>query len=266
MKKTNLVCSAVLVSVAMFGSVLSSYATVLFSEAFNYTDGTGLGGSVNPGNSLAWTAGSSGLTITNVNLTYAGLADQGGNALVIQNAAAGSTVNTYANQTSGQVFYSFLFDPLIANGGNNYVTALNPAGGAPNGGSDAIDMQYFASGLLRLRANASAAVGATTLTLGTTYFIVMEYDIDNKVATMWLNPTPGAAAPVAYTNITGTTATALNDVGFKAQASTGRFIVDNLTVGTTYADVTQAIPEPSALGLAAAGIGLMIGMLRRRRS
>jgi hypothetical protein len=267
---SNLVRSAVIQSLLAIGLncllIQTVNATLLFSEAFNYTAGAGLGTQVNPSNSVAWNGSNSGLTITNVNLTYSGLADQGGNALLIQNASAGSTVNTYANQTSGQVFYSFLFDPLVANGGNNYFTALNPGTTAPGGSGDAINSYYYAAGQLRLRANPGAATGSTVLTLGTTYFVVMEYDIDNKIASMFLNPTPGAAMPAPYAQITGTSATALADVGFKAQSSTGAFLVDNLLIGTTWADVTPTvIPEPSTLALAVAGIGLMVGMIRRRR-
>jgi hypothetical protein len=251
--------------------IQSANATLLFSDGFDYTVGSTLGGNVNPGNSIAWSGGSAGLSIGSGNLTYPGLLDLGGNSLVISNASATSTINTYASQTAGTVFYSFLFDPLVANGGNNYFTALNNpstgSSGAPNGGSDVIDAYFYAAGSLRLRANAQAAVGATTLSLGTTYFIVMEYDIDNKIASMWLNPTPGAAMPGSpYAQITGTTGTSLNNVGFKAASSTGKFLVDNVMVGTTWEDVTQAIPEPSTWALLVSGLALMFGMIRRRRS
>jgi hypothetical protein len=242
----------------------SANATLLFSEAFNYTPGTALSGNG------PWTTGSSpGLTIGSGNLTYSGLADQGGNDLVIVNGTATSGIATYANQTAGQVYYSFLFDPQVVNGGNNYVTALNPGTGAPNGGSDAIDVYSYANGKVELRANAAAATAGTgtALTLGTTYLIVEEIDLDAKTANLWINPTPGAAAPTATASISGITATAVDDVGFKAAASTGSFLVDNLLIGTTWADVTPAaVPEPSSILLAGAGIGMMVMMIRRRRS
>lgn len=55
--------------------------------------------------------------------------------------------------------------------------------------------------------------------------------------------------------------TAIDDVGFKAQATTGDFLVDNLLIGTTWADVTP-VPEPSTLALA--GLG-MLGLAFARR-
>jgi hypothetical protein len=137
-------------------AIQSAQAQLLFSEAFNYDPGV-LGGNVNPGNSTAWSAGNSGLTIVAGNLTYAGLADQGGNELQIANGSAGTIFNTFANQTSGQVYYSFLFNPTAADSANNYFTALNPGTSTPNGGTDAINAYFYGDGHIRLRAAAQSA-------------------------------------------------------------------------------------------------------------
>ncbi len=243
--------------------VQTASATLLFSEAFNYTSGTALSGNG------PWTSGSSpGLTIANGNLTYPGLVDQGGNELQIQNGTSTSAAVTFANQTSGQIYYSFLFDPLVINGGNNYFTALNPGSGSPNGGSDAINAYYYSSGKIELRANAASASAGPTLSIGTTYLVVEELDLDNHVANLWLDPTPGASAPTPTITISGTATsiTSIDDVGFKAQSSTGEFLVDNLLVGTTFADVTPAVPEPSTFALMGFGLAFVAAAIRRRRS
>ncbi len=257
LKKSILVAAACL-------ALQSAQATQLFSEAFNYNTG-GLQNNANPGGST-WTGGNSGLNIVSGNLTYAGLADQGGNELQISNGAAGSSVITFANQTSGQVYYSFLFNPTIVNGANNYFTAMNPSTTAPNGGSDAIDAYFYSTGKIELRANAGAATAGTgaALTLGTTYLIVEEIDLSAKTASLWINPnssTFGGTAPAVTASLTGITATAVDNVGFKAQTGTGTFLVDNLLIGTTWADVTPA-PEPSTLALA--GLS-MLGLALRFR-
>ena len=246
----------------------SAHATLLFSEPFGQTPGA-LGGAVNTGNSTAWAGGNNGLNIVSGNLTYSGLADQGGNELSITNGSAGSSINTFANQTTGQVYYSFLFDPIVVDGGNNYFTALNPGTSAPNGGSDAIDAYSYPSGKIYLRANPASATAGTgaALTIGTTYLIVEEIDLDAKTASLWIDPTPGAGAPTATATLSGITATAVDDIGFKAATGTGSYLVDNLLIGTTWADVTPAaVPEPSTVTLALAGLGFMLGMLRRRHS
>jgi hypothetical protein len=243
----------------------SAQATLLFSDAFNYSPG-GLGGNVNPFTTVAWSAGSANLTVVNQNLTYAGLVDTGGNALQINNGvAAGTIYNTYTSQTSGQVWYSFLFNATAADSGNNYFTALNPGVATPNGGSDAIDAYYYSSGKIEVRANAQSAAAGTgpVLTLGQTYFIVEMIDLTAKTASLWVNPTIGASAPTATATLSGITATAVADVGFKAQAAAGGpYLVDNLLIGTLWTDVVVPVPEPSTFVLA--GLG-MLGLVLARR-
>ncbi len=258
--------SLVLIAVGACALIIqNAHATLLFSEAFNYNAGA-LGGNVNPGSST-WTGGNSGLNIVSGNLTYAGLADQGGNELQISNAAAGTSYITFANQTSGQIYYSFLFNPTTADSGNNYFTAMNPGTSVPNGGSDAIDVYYYSSGKIELRANAQSATAGTgtALTLGTTYFIVEEIDLTAKTASLWIDPsssTFGGTAPTATASLSGLAATAIDNVGFKAQSATGVYLVDNLLIGTTWADVTQPVPEPATFALA--GLG-MLGLVLARR-
>jgi len=254
--------------------VQSANATLLFSEGFGYTSGTGLPGSINPGNSTAWGNGNSAaLSIGSGNLTYSGLQDLGGNDLVINNGTASSSINTYANQTAGQVYYSFLFNPTAVDSANNFITALNPGTASPNGGSDAIDAYYYADGHIRIRANAQSASAGTgpVLTLGTTYLVVEEIDLTAKTASLWVDPdssTFGGTAPTATATLSGITATAVDNVGFKAQsAAGGPYSIDNVLIGTTWADVTPAaVPEPSTFALAGAGLGIMFMMIRRRRS
>jgi hypothetical protein len=255
MKRSN---SIILAIGALCFLFQSAQATLLFSEAFNYSAGA-LGGKVNPGNSTAWSSGSANLTVVSGNLTYAGLADQGGNELqIINGVSAGSIYNTFVNQTSGQIYYSFLFNPTAADSGNNYFTAMNPGTSTPNGGSDAIDAYYYSSGKIEVRANAASATAGTgpVLTPGTTYLIVEMLDLTAKTASLWINPdssTFGGTAPTATANLSGLTATAIDDVGFKAQSTAGGpYLVDNLLIGTTWADVTPAtsvgvVPEPTTI-------------------
>src|SRR5579859_2924970 len=253
----------------------SAQATLLFSEAFNYTSGTTLVPNTNPSTGNAWNTGNAGLTIASGNLTYAGLADQGGNELQIANGAAGSAYTTFANQTSGQVYYSFLFNPTAVDSANNYFTAMNPGTSTPNGGSDAIDAYYYASGKIELRANALAATAGTgpVLTLNTTHLIVEMIDLTAHTASLWVDPdssTFGLTAPTATATLSGTSATitSIDDVGFKTQtAAGGPYLIDNLLIGTTWADVTpaSAVPEPASFALAGLGILGWISACRRMR-
>ena len=262
-------------SVSLF-FMQSANAVLLFSEAFDYTSGTGLPGSINPGNSTAWGSGNSTrLAIGSGNVTYDSLADlsPAGNSLVINNGGATSSINTFANQASGQIYYSFLFNPTAADSGNNYFTAMNPGTTAPGGGGDAIDAYFYSDNKIYLRANAQSATPGTgsALTLGQTYLIVEMVDLTAKTASLWVDPdssTFGVAAPTVTASLSGITATSVANVGFKAQSSAGGpYTIDTLRIGTTWADVTPVtVPEPSSLALAAAGLGLVIATIRRRRS
>jgi hypothetical protein len=241
-------------------------ATVLFQEGFNYTAGSSLGGSVNPGNSTAWNGGNAGLNIGSGNLTYPNLPDQGGNDLSISNATAGTSINTFANTTSGQIYYSFLLDVTTVDGANDYITALNPGSTVPGGGTDAINCYLYSNGKIGLRTAGEATVtSASALSLNTTYMVVLEYNFATTTASLFLDPTLGASQPTATLTLAGSgSVTAIDNVGFKAQATTGDFLVDNLIVGTTWADVTPvATPEPSTFALA--GLGLLGLVTRFRR-
>jgi hypothetical protein len=245
----------------------SAQATLLFSDAFNYSPGA-LGGNVNPGNSTAWSTAASNLGIVSGSLTYGTLyTDPSGDALQINNGTATSSINTYANQTSGQIYYSFLFDPTVADGANAYFIALNPASTAPSGSADAIDAYSYISGKIEVRgAPASAQAGTgTALTLGQTYLIVERLDLDAHTASLWINPDSSTfgtlTPPTAIANLSSLTATAVDNVGFKSQLLTGTYNIDNLLIGTTWADVTPT-PEPTTCALA--GLG-MLGLVLARR-
>src|SRR5208283_3951495 len=117
------------------------------------------------------------------------------------------------------------------------------------GSGDAIDAYYYSSGKMEVRAaslSATAGTG-TALTTGQTYLIVEEIDLTAKTASLWIDPdssTFGGTAPTATATLSGIAATAVDNVGFKAQAAAGGpFYIDNLLIGTTWADVTPT-PEP----------------------
>ena len=249
----------------------NAQADLLFSDGFNYNTGA-LGGNVNPGTGNTWGPGGANLTIASGNLTYSGLQDQGGNELSVVNGAAGTATNGFAAVTSGTIYYSFLLDCTAAPGGNSYLTSLNPGTSVPNGGSDALSVYIYSNTTgyrLGLRTGGASTVttsSSSPLSVGTTYFVVAEYDFGATLASLWLDPTAGAAQPTATLTLAPTTApTSIDNVGFKSQSTAGAsYLVDNLYIGTTWEDVTPAVPEPSTFVLG--GLGMLgLAFIRRFR-
>ncbi len=251
-------------------------ATLLFTDGFNYGAGGLNASDVSPAglSGNAWSSGSSHITVVSGNLTYSGLQDLGPNEVQdVWGVSAGSVVNTYANQTSGSIYYSFLLDCTTAPSATTFLTALNPGTGAPNGSSDALQVGVapnvggFQVGL-RTPGVGSINLASSVLSLNTTYLIVAEYTFGTPgSATLYLDPIPGASQPTANVTLAGNgTVTAIDDIGFKAQSSgtTGTFLLDNVMVGTTWGDVTP-VPEPSVFALAGLGLFGWVAGFRRRR-
>ena len=261
-------------------AIQSAQATLLFSEGFNYPAG-GITGQVN-GNGTAWT-GNNNITVdaTDPLLTYPGLNNISVNNLKdVWGVSSGSAANSPAFASavsSGQIYYSFLLDITAlpsATGTGSYVTALNPLGSNPNGSSDNLDLYVNNTGVLTMKTKGTAASSGFTASLNTTYLVVLEYDYTANLASAYFDPSSsafGGSTPTAFATATPTTSlAAFDDVGFKAAASTtsttGTFLINNLLVGTTWADVTPAAaPEPSTLAIAGLGLaGLAIARRMRR--
>jgi len=250
--------------------LFQAQATLLFSDGFGYNTGF-LAGNINPGSGDKWGPSATPITVASGSLAYSGLVDlPGDNKLSDAWGTASSITNGFASTTSGTIYYSFLLDVTTAPGANSYLTSLNPGTTPPGGSGDAITM-YFGTVTggttfkLGVRGGGSSTVNTpSTYSVGTTYLIVLGYDFgaaDHNMS-LWVNPTPGGSMPSAtVTQTPGTKATSIANVGFKAQGTTGTFLIDDLRIGTTWGDVTPT-PEPSTFALA--GLG-MLGLILARR-
>ena len=92
-------------------------------------------------------------------------------------------------------------------------------------------------------AGLSGAVPAyltTDLAPDTTYVIVVRYVVTNGVATLWVNPTSESDP-----SVTGTDTTSLLDIStmaFRQSSGEGTLNVDDLVVGTSFADILSGRP------------------------
>ncbi len=105
-----------------------------------------------------------------------------------------------------------------------------------------------------------------TATVGQTVLLVLRADFTSGIDrfTLYVNPTPGGAEPLSGTVKQD------SDVGTISSLtlySTGAFSVDEIRIGTTFADVVPAaVPEPSSLVLVALGGIGAFGAARMRTS
>ncbi len=103
-----------------------------------------------------------------------------------------------------------------------------------------------------------------TATVGTTVLLVLRADFTASTDkfTLYVNPTPGAPEPLVGTVKQN------SDVGIVSSLtlySTGAYGLDEIRIGTTYADVVPAIvPEPASLVMASTAALASLGWWWRR--
>ena len=251
---------------------LSGYSQALLTEPFNYTADPALGLGVQ--SASVWTRLNTGdsILIEDGSLSYPGFSASSGNK--VKYGGAGSEYyRIFASQTSGTVYFSFLLNvptisPMTTTG--DYFISLIETGSTTN---------YYGRLWMRLSGtgynvgiNAASTAGnlawsPTILNAGTTYLIVGSFQIvsgtGNDVSNIWVNPSSlGGAAPLADATSTNTGG---NDPALGLQrvilrqgsaAYAGTLALDELRIGTTWADVTPAIASGPALFASGAITGL----------
>jgi hypothetical protein len=256
----------ILLTTLSFGQVLT--------ETFNYTVPGYIGGNLATASDAVgsnnWfthsntaTTGVGTIDVTAGSLTYSGLAASTGNKVILPgaNSTTPRDVNRAVTTTSKVVYYSVLlnvvdntqlkttpdyFMALGATSGAN-VTTL----GARLGISSATGTNYRLSILNTSGGTPVYIENAVDLAFGTTYLVVVKYDFSAALtaATIWVNPSSlGGTEPASSvaTNTSGTsTFTVANSITLRNSANTPKVEIDELRVGTTWADVTPA----AALGI-----------------
>ena len=262
-----------------------SQASLLLYDGFNYADGSALRGTV----STIWSNNvtGSGAMATNRagSLTYSGLPASVGGKVELAGYKSSSAApvvkriltTTYVSNTS--LYASFILNiPTIGtvqSNGSISVFSLKSGQGHLVITNNASNPSKFNIGLLSTGGKAVVwdnnggvgydqnisyliAISATNTSSGTT----------NAFAQLWVNPTLGQSSPSAaklttsIANIINSTIEIGVGVGNGAGDPAIRSVIyiDELRVGTTWADVT--IPEPATVGML--GFGALVTLLIRR--
>lgn len=230
---------------------LSSSASMLFSDAFNYQDGplTTVSGGIWMNHS--GTAEQVDIAAGRVNLTGAESEDVHGNLLggpyssgvlyysmLVNFSALPQGAGTYFTHlmNDGTTFRARVVTTTVAAGAGSFRLAIS------NGSNPPTYVQY-----------------PLDLSLGTDYLIVVRYDINSVLSRLWINPATESDDSVeAADAVTGAPiyAIALRQSRTSGPTDMGTLTVDNVKVATTFVEV---IPEPTCLlpvglaGLALAG-------------
>ncbi len=224
-------------------------------------------------------------TITNVNLSYTGLAPSTGGGALFGGNGTSARFNLGTTITSGTVYYSFLFNVVDATAMSSsgvFWFGFNNASGTQTTTPTTVGTRVitkangsgFQIGLDKSSGSTPSFVfDPTVYNLNSTILIVGSYTFNtgttlDDVSQLWLNPTSlgGADPGGALSSVAGTDLGAIASVVlFERNAAEPKAAdFDELRVGTSFADVTPTtIPEPGFASLGVAGAMAFLGLRRR---
>jgi hypothetical protein len=242
MKKLFLLCTVLFIFA--IGNII---AQPVLTEEFEYTVGnllTAEGFTAHSG------AGTNPVTVVTGNLTYPAYPATGlGDMIQLINTGEDVSKNLPADITAGTVYASMLVNIDSARTLGDYFFHLGP-----NPVSTTFRTRLFvklaangnlAFGLSKGSTNATnpPVYGDSIYTAGTTYLIVVAYQIDPTTATddvvkLWVNPSLAGTEPPALLTLTDATQTDINVGSFafrQGSAASGPYLkLDGLIIGTSW--------------------------------
>lgn len=248
-----------------------SFGQTLLYEDFNYTVGGNVGGNLattsDATGSNNWathsntlTTGTGTIDIQSGSLTYTGLVASTGNKILFpgNNTTTPRDINRPITATASKIAYYSALVNVTDNTQLSATVAYFMGLGATAGASvtslgGRLGIASSNTGFRLSIQNTSTGTPTFTevpldLTFGTTYFVVVKYDITTAgatVATLWVNPTSfGGAEPVGgVSNSSGTGSfTTFASVFLRNSSGSPKAGIDEIRVGVTWADVTPAAP------------------------
>jgi hypothetical protein len=254
-------------------------ATLLAYEPFNYTPGTSLVGTTTTGTGFTGTwsdtgsgGGTESFSVSSGSLTYSSLATAD-NSVTGITATSGTYPNDVetlatpiagptATDTSVTTWYSVLIrtPSSVSNPGGLDIVATGHTIFAGTSSSSAWGLSYVGGG--------NGSTGASTISADTTYLVVLENvatyvsGAESDTWSLYVDPTVGQTSPGVAATVVNTTLVA-GKVTAIGMSSVKPYSWDEIRVGTTYASVTPAVPEPATLGLLLLAGGSLL--LKKRR-
>ena len=251
--------------------------TGLYNENFNYSDGNL---STNGGYTEAGTyVGGTGRTVGGTALTYT---DAGG-SYVLSGSGKSMTTNIGTSATDFYDYKAFTASPV--NSGIVYLSFLLKANanisptnqevmGLANGTSAGpkvligkTSAGYFKIGTVRgstASADYKYATSPASLTVGSTYLIVLKYDFSSSTSSVYINPTLGGtepASPEISDNTSATIRTQLTNLWFRANGSTliQNYDLSSARVSNSWADAVGKYVSLVTYTISASSANLSMG-------
>ncbi len=238
-------------TVAVSGAVTTPVGpTTFLEENFPYVAGTTL---VSNGWVAHNGAGTNSPIVANAGLTYPGYLPASG--LAGKTIASGEDVHrTFATQTTGNVYTSFLFSPTTISTTADYPFHMG-AGPIGTDFKGRFCVQADASNNLRFGITKAGVATAAVYTdyiysLNNTYLIVIKYTINsgltNDQVYMWVNPTISATEPapqLTASDVTGADATNVGSVAIRQGTPVAVF--DGIRVTNNWPMLWDGTPPPS---------------------
>ena len=252
------------VAVAIFAAI-QAHATVITNDTFSYANGD-----LNVVSGGIWSNfnGTTALNVTNGQAFVTGLNSKDdqlrfdGGPHSNDVLYAGFNVNAQTLATSvangGGAYFALFKDDTTFN-----FTARVEATNFTSLGSVRFGIANQAS----VSTNAGVAYWASTTATGTLHRIVVRLDLSGAVlsSTLWLDPTLETDTSITATDlgvIVPSTNYNVQAYGLRqSNAQQGGVLVDELIIGTSFADV---VPEPSTMLLVGGGLISLLAVRRRR--
>ena len=249
---------------------VSVTSTVLMEETFNYSDFPTLAGTAEGWTTIYSTTSGTPTVMTRATetpaLTYpvsgAAYVNSGSGKVLkcLYTGASGASYASYkplnngSSISTGSVYLSFLYKVQAKGGSYAQIIGMTSSGTSTSGVHlwyEYLSTSTFKLGITRYTTSTSTAGNVitygTTLDATATYLIVVKYDIDNKTASFFVNPTIGSSTESGVcatddgTNLVASSLTSLSHVIIRATASSNsNFYIGGIRVSTSWADAVAS--------------------------
>lgn len=261
-------------SIALLSVGAIARADLIVYEPFNYAAGTdlsGLGGGTGFAPGSIWSGGAN-YDVGAGSLSRPGLASDGNRVTSTAQLSGVTQATRRLGQflNTGTFYMSFLARPegTLGEGAFNGFFGLyldsffgSPGPdifvGKPGNAANAPWSLEFVGGGSSRATNYRPVVGQTDL-------LVTRWNLDADTVTLWVNPALGSE-PTSFDAQLQVLTVNLTEIGGMTLYSTGAHSLDEIRIGTAYADVVPAaVPEPSSAALLGL-LGIAGAVWRRRR-